>query len=122
MYHFQVAEYSAHDFAATTTVHGLKHILNRQNSFIAKCVWFFWIFISFIFCIVLLSNVVSRWNADPLIVSLNDRPEPVWEIPFPAITICPETKAKTTVFNFTRYYHLLMKSKLDTIKKEPNYE
>lgn len=54
-------------------------------------------------------NVWSRWNSDPLIVSLTDKPEPIWEIPFPAITICPETKSKQTVLNLTRVYHNLLK-------------
>lgn len=39
-----------------------------------------------------------------------DRAEPVWELPFPAITICPETKAKQSVFNFTRMYNMVSKA------------
>lgn len=119
---FQVAEYSGYNFGATTTIHGVRYILNRQSSLISKCVWSVWVVISFICCLVLLANVWSRMYSDPLIVSLSDKPEPIWEIPFPAVTICPETKSKQTVFNFTRMYNVLMKNKLNTIKEEKNFE
>lgn len=117
-----MAEYSLYDFGALTSIHGLRYIFNRQSTFIGRCIWSLWVLISFILCIILLNNVWSRWNADPMIVSLTDRAEPVWEIPFPAITICPETKSKKSVFNFTRVYHLLMKAKSDVLKKEKNYK
>lgn len=120
MQYFQVTGLSAHDFAATSTIHGLKHISDRQNSFILKCFWSIWTLVSFLICVILLSNVLSRWSDDPLIVSLTDKPEPIWEIPFPAITICPETKTKTSIFNFTEYYQMSTKGKLDSIIKDPN--
>lgn len=34
-----------------------------------------------------------------MIVSFADEPTPVWQIPFPAVTICPTTKINTTMFN-----------------------
>jgi acid-sensing ion channel, other len=31
-------------------------------------------------------------------------PQPVYNLPFPAITICPETKAQKSMINFTDAY------------------
>lgn len=98
-----------HDFSSVTTIHGLRYVLNRQTGHITRFIWAIWMTVLFILCMILLMNVWSRWNSDPLIVSLTDKPEPIWEIPFPAITICPETKSKQTMFNLTRVYHNLMK-------------
>lgn len=121
MQYFQVTVLSAYEpFVATSTIHGLRHISDRQNGFISKCFWSIWVLFSFLICVILLSNVLSRWSDDPLIVSLTDKPEPVWEIPFPAVTICPETKTKTSIFNFTEYYQMSIKGKLDSLIKDPN--
>lgn len=47
----------------------------------------------------------AKWDQRPIIVSFATTPTPVWELPFPAVTICPETKTNKTEFNITRAYH-----------------
>jgi len=42
-----------------------------------------------------------KWNTSPVLVSFCDVPTPVWNIPFPAVTICPQVKVKKTVFNYS---------------------
>lgn len=64
-------------------IRGLKFLFNRQTGFISKLIWAVYIFLSFILCIIYLGEILGRWNAEPLIVSLTDKPEPIWEIPFP---------------------------------------
>ncbi|XP_063243267.1 pickpocket protein 28-like [Bacillus rossius redtenbacheri] len=46
-------------------------------------------------------NMWLKWTYAPVIVSFDERSTPVWEIPFPAVTICSETKARQRSFNFT---------------------
>lgn len=58
-------------------------------------------------CGSLILNIWDKWNQSPVIVSFAERSTPVWQIPFPAVTICPETKAKTGLLNFTEIYHLI---------------
>jgi len=54
-------------------------------------------------------NIWNKWDQSPVIVSFDEKSTPVWQIPFPAVTICPETKAKQTIFNFTNAYHQMHK-------------
>lgn len=53
-------------------------------------------------------NVYIKWDQSPVIVSFAEKSTPVWEIPFPAVTICPETKANVSMLNFTDIYHEMM--------------
>lgn len=48
-----------------------------------------------------------KWEQSPGFVSFAEKSTPIWEIPFPAITICPETKSKIEFLNFTKIYHYL---------------
>jgi amiloride-sensitive sodium channel len=50
-----------------------------------------------------------KYNQTPVFVNVALDPAPVWKVPFPAITICPETKIKQRIYNFTDYYHKVMK-------------
>lgn len=56
---------------------------------------------STIACGFLIYNVYEKWVGTPVIVSFAEKSTPIWEIPFPAVTICPETKAHGLEFNFT---------------------
>lgn len=49
-------------------------------------------------------NIWDKWNNNPVIVSFAEKSTPVWQIPFPAVTVCPETKARQSVFNFTEMF------------------
>lgn len=50
-----------------------------------------------------------KWIDSPVIISFDHRPLPISTIPFPATTICPITKSKSDIFNYTRIYRLMAK-------------
>lgn len=54
-----------------------------------------------------------KWDNSPGIVSFATKASDVSDIPFPAITICPEVKSQISRFNFTDAYHKHKASKLD---------
>lgn len=64
-------------------------------------------------CGQLIFNIYHKWDQNPVILTFNERSTPVWQIPFPAVTICPETKSKTELFNFTEAYHALVKNETE---------
>ena len=45
-------------------------------------------------CTFLIIQVYNKWQINPVIVSVNEKQTPIWTIPFPAVTICPEIKFK----------------------------
>lgn len=61
--------------------------------------------LSLICCGFLINAMYTKWDQRPIIVSFATTPTPVWELPFPAVTICPETKTNKTEFNITKAYH-----------------
>lgn len=46
-------------------------------------------------------------DQSPVIVSFAEKSTPVWAIPFPAVTICPETKTYMDKLNFTETFNAL---------------
>lgn len=80
-----MSEYSAYQIFSQ--IHGLRFLFNRQTGFIFKLIWSLWIFLAFVLCMIFLGNIFSRWNSLD-IVSLTDKPEPIWEIPFPGNSKC----------------------------------
>lgn len=60
-------------------------------------------------------KLYGRIENGPIAISHSERAQPIWNIPYPAVTICPETKAKSEFINFTDIYHIMME------QKEPPY-
>lgn len=54
----------------------------------------------------LIHDAWIKWNETPVIISFAEKSTSIWSIPFPAITICPQTKALKEKFNFTDAYHI----------------
>lgn len=50
----------------------------------------------------------SKWDETSVIVSFAEDLIPVWQIPFPAITICPTTKVNITQMNITDGFEKIM--------------
>ena len=57
--------------------------------------------ISLIGCSFLVSDVYNKWEENPVIVSVDKKLTPIWTIPFPAVTICPEIKFKSSFYNLS---------------------
>jgi amiloride-sensitive sodium channel len=68
------------------------------------CYRIFWL-ISFLISTAVVGYFISKiwikWNTSPVLVSFAEVPTPVWNIPFPAITICPQVKVKKTSFSYS---------------------
>ncbi|RZC35740.1 ASC domain containing protein [Asbolus verrucosus] len=61
-------------------------------------------------------EVYKKWERSPVIVNFANRGTPIYKIPFPAVTICPESKTVGEAqFNFTR---LLLKKQQNLLTPE----
>lgn len=65
-------------------------------------------------CLYLIYKTYEKWEYDPMIVSFNQKAIPTWQIPFPAITICPESKIDDEKFSLENF----KKSPYDLNKSE----
>ncbi|EAT48435.1 AAEL000552-PA, partial [Aedes aegypti] len=55
----------------------------------------------------LIENVYQKWNNNPVIVTFDERPLPVWALPFPAVTICPQATIRSNINLFSRIDRLM---------------
>lgn len=67
-------------------------------------------------CVTLVLSAYEKWENTPVIVSFASKETPNWQIPFPAVTICPENKVVPKKFNYTNY--LLKKKQNETLAED----
>lgn len=90
------------DFSSNSTVHGVKYLGEKRLHWIERIFWIVVFLLSVSGCFLMINKIYIKWKLTPVIVSLAERSTPVWEIPYPAITICPETKAKKNIIDITK--------------------
>ncbi|XP_047997216.1 2-amino-3-ketobutyrate coenzyme A ligase, mitochondrial isoform X1 [Leguminivora glycinivorella] len=93
------------EFLSNTTLHGFRYLLDAKSSWFERLWWLFMVIASIVVCVVFIRKVWIKWDETPVIVSFADTTNSVWTIPFPAVTICSETKPRQRVFNYTEAYH-----------------
>jgi acid-sensing ion channel, other len=106
------------DFTNNSTVHGVKYLGERRRHWLERIFWVIAFFISVTGCCVLINKIYVKWQLSPVIVSFAEKSTPVWQIPFPAVTICPETKALKEKIDFTKGYFAIKLSNSSSLTSE----
>lgn len=78
-----------------------------QFNLLFRIWWAIAIVLSISLCTFWVQNI---WQTgDPIILRIRKEPKPIYRIPFPAVSICPVTKAAAKKFNYTDVYRALLK-------------
>ncbi|XP_035790345.1 pickpocket protein 28-like [Anopheles albimanus] len=89
------------EYCTSSSIHGVQYFdANGRTS----CERFWWLVVFLLSmggCCMLIYKTFRKWEESPIIVTFSEKTTPVWEIPFPSITICPETKVQSKKLNFT---------------------
>ncbi|CAO1413325.1 unnamed protein product [Diamesa tonsa] len=93
------------DYSKQSSIHGVKYLSERKHSWFIKIFWTAALILSFTGCSYLILKTYNKWQFNPVIVTFAEKSTPVWKIPFPAITICPETKSMKEVFKVDNLLH-----------------
>jgi acid-sensing ion channel, other len=78
------------DYAGHSTIHGVSYVAEKGRSWCERIWWITVLFISVLCCGQLMVDV---WSRSPIIISFTEKPTPIWQLPFPAVTICPRSVA-----------------------------
>lgn len=91
----------------------LNYNLNLQflTFFIFRIFWVIVFLVSITGCSFLIMKMYDKWQKSPVISSFAEKSTPVWKIPFPAVTICPEIKAKFNVIKIKDSLNALLDGK-----------
>ncbi|KAH8387433.1 hypothetical protein KR093_007037 [Drosophila rubida] len=80
------------EYCQQSSIHGVQYLGEKQRPIKERVFWLSVFVVSIYCCARLINSAYTKWDATPVIVSFAERSTPVWNIPFPAVTICSETK------------------------------
>ncbi|XP_035793837.1 pickpocket protein 28-like [Anopheles albimanus] len=97
------------DYFANSTIHGFRYFVGANRTYLERAWWVFACILSIYFCGQTIQEVFEKWRRSPVVVTFDEKPTPITDIPFPAITVCPVTKVKSAEINFTIAYQTLIR-------------
>ncbi|XP_050080483.1 pickpocket protein 28-like [Anopheles maculipalpis] len=99
-----ILKHLAREYIASSSCHGMSYIVHPKVSIAERVCWSFVVVLSLSVCISAIVIGHQKWVEKPMIVSFSAKPIPVWKLPFPAITICPQTRIDVEKFNITKVF------------------
>lgn len=69
--------------------------------------------LSLLMCTSSIQDMWVKWRASPVTMSFNENTIPISAIPFPTVTICPETKTYKVKTDLNRIYDTLMNPRFE---------
>lgn len=83
------------EFSSSTTVHGVNYFGDRKRHWVERVFWIIVFVVSMSACIFTVQKTYAKWQSSPIIVTQDEKLTDIYEIPFPAVTICPSAKVKS---------------------------
>ncbi|XP_045477587.1 pickpocket protein 28-like [Harmonia axyridis] len=81
-----------------TGIHGFQYF-GQHRTLIEKLCWILVFMATFSACSFCIYQIYEKWATSPVIVSLATKETPIYQIPFPAVTICPTIKFSQKCFD-----------------------
>ncbi|XP_055321187.1 pickpocket protein 28-like isoform X2 [Sitodiplosis mosellana] len=97
------------EFCTHSSIHCISYFVDRKRHWIERVWWICAFLLLVCLCINSIFSVWWRWRENLVIISLSHKPMSIGEVPFPAMTICPETKTCARIFNYTDVYRSMFK-------------
>lgn len=96
------------DFSSKSTIHGVRYLGERHRHWTERTFWIIAFLTSALGCSLMVMQIYDKWTNSPVIVSFAEKATPVWEIPFPSVTICSDRKVLPEFLNFTEAFERLI--------------
>ncbi|XP_068083945.1 pickpocket protein 28 [Anabrus simplex] len=90
-----------HDFCQNSSIHGLQYVGDKKRPIVERLFWVVSMILSLLASLYLIGMAWKKWDDSPVIISFEGQLRPVWELPLPAVTVCPEVKLRKTLFDFS---------------------
>ena len=88
----------AREYAAETSLHGLKYVGEVKRTIPERLLWFILFLGSFILCLNLVYPIYEKYRDHPTITSIATTNYAIWNIHFPAVTVCSNNRVVASKF------------------------
>ncbi|XP_045478142.1 pickpocket protein 28-like [Harmonia axyridis] len=94
------------EYCEVASIQGPNYIVRDGTSKLERAWWILILLLCVGGCSYMIYQIIDKWITSPVLVTLATKESAIHTVPFPSVTICPETKISSSCLNYT-----------DTLKK-----
>lgn len=94
------------EYCSYSSVHGVRYFVDEKRHWTERCWWIIAICFSIWFCGSSILSAWIKWHDNPILMAMNEKQIPISTIPFPTVTICPETKTHRAKLDLEYLYEV----------------
>ncbi len=80
------------DYADGTSIHGVKYTCEPGRASVERLLWVLLCAGSVVLTVAFMAPQYQKWRYSPTITSIETTNHPIWNIDFPAVTVCSNNK------------------------------
>ena len=107
----KAANSTLHEFAESTTIHGIAYVFDRAIKGLDNTLWFLVVCFGAGVAVYMSLDAWNTWKDAPVLTSVSSTGLPLRKIEFPAITICSQGLIQV-IFSFSALFQNILKSGL----------
>ncbi|KAJ3655391.1 hypothetical protein Zmor_014523 [Zophobas morio] len=92
------------EYCKVSNIHGVRYLAARRSN-IERLTWTFFILLSMCCCTFMIYKIWQKYENNPIVINFSSKQLSVYDVPFPAVTICPESKSSSLTFNYSDVYY-----------------
>ena len=100
----KIAKNLVTEYTDNGSIHGISFIGDSKRHWIERLFWTIVFVTSIYFAWILIMESYIKWRENQIITNVDEYPTLMSEIPFPAITICPNDKYDKKKFDMDTFY------------------
>ncbi|XP_044758989.1 pickpocket protein 28-like [Coccinella septempunctata] len=108
------------EYCDVSSIQGLSYLTKDDNSLFERCWWTVVFLCCLSGCTYMIYEVCKKWVETPVLVSLATKDTPIHKVPFPAVTICPESKISRSCVNYSKVLRLRKAGRGDEVSPLEN--
>ncbi|KAI5735286.1 hypothetical protein M8J77_016626 [Diaphorina citri] len=89
------------NFSLQTTLHGFRYLGEEKRCLLERIFWLSAVLVVLTLCSLSTQSLLVSWNNKRIVLTQETTELKVWEIPFPAITICSDNQINRYALNFS---------------------
>ncbi|KAL3273919.1 hypothetical protein HHI36_015345 [Cryptolaemus montrouzieri] len=109
------------EYCVVSSIQGLRKIV-QSTCMVERLWWIGVLLLCIVGCTVMIYQVFEKWITTPVLVSLATKETHIYNVPFPAVTICPETKVASRCLNYTKVLSQMKQNKPISLTESQTFD
>ncbi|XP_055607831.1 pickpocket protein 28-like isoform X2 [Uranotaenia lowii] len=87
------------EYCEENSINAMKHLMASNQGLLNRGWWGVSVMVASILSVLSAVSTYQKWVQNPIYISYEPQQIPMWQVPFPAVTVCPIVQSKGNYYD-----------------------